>query len=102
MAPEFEAKRCVIAGISFDAPAENKAFADKHEFPYRLLSDEDRSVGELYGAKRPDDHQFASLARRVSFLIDPEGVVRKVYEVRDTAGHAAEVLADLDGLQSEA
>ena len=97
MATEFSAKQCEIAGISFDAPADNKAFADKHQFPFRLLSDVDRSVGALYGAKKADDQPYPDFARRVSFLIDPDGVVRKVYEVKDNAGHAAEVLADLPG-----
>ena len=102
MAPEFEAKQCVIAGISFDAPAANKAFAEKFDFPFVLLSDEDRSVGEQYGARRGRLNPAAGFARRVSFLIDPSGLVAKEYEVGDTAGHAAEVLADLEALQSGA
>src|SRR4051794_21919957 len=100
MAPEFEAKQCVIAGISFDAPAANKAFAEKYEFPFTLLSDEDRSVGEQYGARRGKLNPAAGFAKRVSFLIDPSGVIAKVYEVSDTAGHAATVLADLEALPS--
>jgi len=39
------------------------------------------------------------LPKRVSYLIDPEGVIRRAYHVTDTAGHAAEVLADLASLQ---
>ena len=100
MAPEFEAKRCVIAGISFDAPADNKAFAAKYDFPFRLLSDADRAVGEQYGARRGRLNPAAGFAKRVSFLIDPSGVIAKVYEVSDTAGHAATVLADLETLTS--
>jgi peroxiredoxin Q/BCP len=101
MAPEFAAKQCVIAGISFDAPSANKAFAEKFEFPYALLSDVDRTVGAAYGAKKADDQPIPDFARRVSFLIDPHGLVAKVYEVKGTAGHAAEVLADLEGFSSD-
>jgi len=36
----------------------------------------------------------------VSYLIDPDGVIRRAYTVTDTAGHAAEVLADLARLRS--
>ena len=95
MAPQLEAKHCEIAGISFDAPADNKAFAEKYDFPFRLLSDVDRSVGEAYGVKRGKLNPAAGFAKRISFLIDPDGKIAKVYEVSDTAGHAAEVLADL-------
>ena len=39
----------MIVGASFDTPADNKQFADAEGFPYRLLSDRDRSVGQAYG-----------------------------------------------------
>lgn len=40
------------------------------------------------------------MARRVSYLIDPDGVIRRAYTVTDAAGHADEVLRDLDELRS--
>lgn len=89
-----------MLGASFDTPEENKAFAEAESFGFRLLSDVDRAVGTAYGATRPPDDKFAALPRRVSFLIDPDGIVRKTYEVTDTAAHADEVLADLDALRS--
>lgn len=84
-----------MLGISFDAPEENKAFAEAEGFPYPLLSDEDRAVGMAYGAAREPEAQFAGFAKRLSFLIDPEGVVRRTYRVTDPATHPAEVLDDL-------
>lgn len=45
--------------------------------------------------ERPPDDRFPEFPRRLTFLIDPEGVVRKVYEVTDTAAHPEEVLADI-------
>ena len=85
-------------GASFDTPAENKAFAAAQEFPYRLLSDTDQAVGRAYGVTRAGDDQYSQFARRLSFLIDPEGVIRRVYTVADVAGHADEVLADIASL----
>ena len=44
---------------------------------------------------RPADDRFAAFPRRISFLIDPGGLVRRVYDVADVATHADDVLADL-------
>ena len=89
-----------MLGASFDTPEDNKAFADAESFGFRLLSDTDRAVGTAYGATRPPDDQYASMPKRVSFLIDPDGIIRRTYEVKDNAAHADEVLADLDELRS--
>jgi peroxiredoxin Q/BCP len=84
----------VVLGASFDTPEENRAFADAQQFGFRLLSDVDRHVGSAYEVVRPPDAQYAEFPLRIAYLIDPQGVVRKSYEVKDTAGFAAEVLAD--------
>lgn len=89
----------MILGASFDTVAENLAFATAQEFPFRLLSDLDRRVGAAYGVARPPEDKFAAFPRRMSFLIDPEGTVRRVYDVDDVATHADDVLADLAELQ---
>lgn len=56
-------------------------------------------MGTAYGVARPPDDQYAAFPARLSFLIDPDGVVRRVYTVTDVQGHADEVLADLAVLQ---
>jgi peroxiredoxin Q/BCP len=89
----------VILGASFDTALDNRQFAAEQHFPFRLLSDQDRAVGRAYGVVRPDDDQYAGYARRFSFLIDPEGVIRRVYDVADVKAHAEEVLADLEQLR---
>ena len=48
---------------------------------------------------RNSDHQYADYPERISYLIDPEGVIRRSYGVHDVAGHAGEVIADLTELQ---
>lgn len=85
----------MIVGASFDTVDENLAFASDQEFDFPLLSDRDRTVGAEYGVTRPESDKFAAFPRRVSFLIDPDGIVRMVYDVADVATHADTVLADL-------
>ena len=82
-------------GISFDTPADNKAFAEAQGFPYRLLSDPDHQVGAAYQALRPADDKLAAYPLRLTYLINPAGVIEKAYEVSDAATHADQVLADI-------
>ena len=57
-------------------------------------------MGTAYGAARSADDPYASMPRRISYLIDPEGVIQRAYEVTDKAGHAGEVLSDLATLRA--
>ena len=86
-------------GASFDTVEENHAFATAQQFPFQLLSDVNRVVGTLYEAVRPSGHQYSDYPERISYLIDPDGVIRRSYAVHDVAGHAAAVVADLTELQ---
>jgi peroxiredoxin len=56
-------------------------------------------VGERYEVTRERDERYAPFPLRISYLIDPDGVVRRAYRVGDVAEHADEVLADLEVLQ---
>lgn len=85
-----------MLGASFDTPEENRAFAEAQGFEYRLLGDVDRAVGAAYDVKRAPDDRYADYPERVSYLIDPDGIIRTVYEVADVAAHAAVVLHDLE------
>jgi thioredoxin-dependent peroxiredoxin len=85
-----------VLGASFDTPEENRAFAAAQGFEYRLLSDVDRAVGEAYDVKRAPGERYAEYPERVSYLIDPDGIIRRVYEVADVAAHASAVLHDLE------
>ena len=89
---------CEILGISFDAAEANRAFREKYDFPFRLLSDYDEQVGVKYETRDPGTDKV-SFAKRYSYLIDPDGIIRKSYEVTDIPVHPAEVLADLHELQ---
>lgn len=88
-----------ILGASFDTTEENKAFKEKFDFPFRLLSDHDEQVGVAYEVRQPGTDKV-HFAMRIAYLIDPEGVIRKSYQVGDVNAFAAEVLADVHELQS--
>ena len=91
----------MVLGASFDTVEDNRQFAADQQFPFRLLSDHGRSVGRAYGVMRPAGDQYEAFARRLSFLINPGGVIARVYDVADVKGHADEVLADLAQLSGE-
>jgi peroxiredoxin Q/BCP len=82
-------------GISFDTPEDNRAFREAEDFPYPLLCDPDKEIGAMYQVLREPDDKFADFPQRISYLLDPAGVIVKAYEVSDPGGHAAAVLADL-------
>jgi thioredoxin-dependent peroxiredoxin len=88
----------VILGISFDTPEENKAFKDKFDFPFRLLSDNDEQVGVKYEVRDPGIEKV-HFAKRIAYLIDPEGVIRKSYQVGDVNAFAQSTLDDLRALR---
>ena len=72
--------------------AENAAFAKKFDFNFPCLCDTDRQVGIAYGAC---DDAKAQYAKRISYLIGPDGKVRKAYPKVNAAAHPEEILADL-------
>jgi peroxiredoxin Q/BCP len=87
---EFDELDVVILGVSFDDVAANKAFADKFGFGYSLLCDTDRSIGLAY---RACDSTSAGHARRVTYVIDENGIIRHALPKVDPATHASELLA---------
>jgi thioredoxin-dependent peroxiredoxin len=99
-APEFDQAGAEIVGVSFDSPDLNRQFRELQGFPFRLLSDVDRSAGQAYETKRAPEEPNPEWAKRRTYLIDPEGVIRKAYRVGDIPGHPNEVLKDLTELQA--
>ena len=82
----------MILGASFDSVAGNAAFAKKFDYPFKLLCDVDRKLGLAYGACADPSAGYAS---RISYLIDEQGKIARVYAKVKPADHPAEVLADL-------
>ncbi len=82
----------MILGISCDTPEENRLFKEKFDFPFDLLSDQDRRVSMAYGAADTADAQYPD---RISYLINPDGLVGRVYAQVDPGQHPEVVLRDL-------
>lgn len=80
-----------MVGASFDTVEEQREFADAEGFPYLLISDPDRTIGRAYQAERGEG---ADYHRRITYLIDPDGMIVETYDMdgRDLNAHAAEVL----------
>ena len=97
-ADRFAELGAVILGASFDTVEENRAFAEAQDFPFALLSDADHSVGAAYEVLRSPNERYVDYPRRLSYLIDPDGVIRRAYDVAAVASHATAVLHDLDHL----
>jgi len=89
----FDEIGATIIGVSLDDTASHKEFAEKYSLPFTILSDADGSTAEAYGVlKSMGTFRFAE---RQSFIIDPDGTVRKHYPKVDAEKHSEEVLADL-------
>ena len=86
--PSFDKLSVKVLGISDDSPQSHKKFEGKYGLNFTLLADENREFIEKYGAG-------GVFTKRMSYLIDPEGNVRKVYPKVKPETHADEVLADL-------
>jgi thioredoxin-dependent peroxiredoxin len=69
---DYAATGAEVVGISTDSVESHKAFAAHHDLPLRLLSDADRNVADLYGAKSLVPGKVA----RSVFVIDGDGVIR--------------------------
>jgi peroxiredoxin Q/BCP len=93
----FQARGVEILGVSFDTPEDNANFVRQQGFPFRLLSDTDRTLAAAAGAAS-DPHQ--PVARRISYLVGPNGKVVKVYPQVTPGTHAQEVLSDLTAATS--
>lgn len=89
-ARDLSAKNAAILGVSFDSVDENKHFAEKFNFPYPLLSDPTRAMGVQYGAA---DSATAGNARRIAYVIGPDGKIKHAFPKANTSTFAADVLA---------
>ncbi len=89
-----------VLGVSTDDVASHVKFRDKYELNFPLLADADHKVAEKYGAWR-EKNMYGKKSmgiQRCTFLIDAEGVVRKVWKKVSVDGHDEQVLAALKAL----
>lgn len=82
-----------VVGISVDDSSSHAEFAKKYNLPFPLLADKSTEVAERYGVLL--NMVFGKVAKRYTFLIDPQGRISKVYDKVDTSRHSTEIIEDL-------
>ncbi len=92
---QYTAKHAAIIGISADTVDSHQQFCTKESLTFRMLADPGKEVIASYGSLAPN----GMVAARNTFLIDPKGVIRKVYTKVNPNPHSQEVLAELSELQ---
>jgi peroxiredoxin Q/BCP len=90
-------KGAVVLGVSRDSAKSHRNFREKKSLPFPLLVDADGEVCKRYGVWQPKKfmgREFLGIVRS-TFLIDPSGVVAKVWSPVSVKGHVDQVLAAL-------
>ncbi len=94
---EFTAKNIAVMGISKDSVASHVKFAEKHNLPFVLLSDPERTAIEAYGVwqEKKMCGKVGMGVVRTTFIIDENGIIEEVMEKVKPDTNAAEILAKL-------
>lgn len=93
----FKKLKCKVLAVSADTVKSHKKFEEKYDLPFPILSDTDKKVLNMYnalGEKSMYGRKYIGILR-TSYLIDPAGKIRKIYEKVKPEIHAEEVLNDL-------
>ena len=91
------ASKSVVFGVSLDSVESHKLFSEKNKLPFSLLSDGTGEVAKLYYSLR--NLLVYKTAKRNTFIINPKGLVAKIYLSVDPKTHSEMVLNDLGNLQ---
>lgn len=90
IAQVYREHNIVILGVSYDGVKSHRQFKLKHGLRFALLSDLDRQVAKLYGANTGvKNYLFPS---RMTFLINTQGLIIKIFNQVEVTGHAQEIL----------
>lgn len=95
---EYDAANAVVVGLSADDERSHKDFCDKFSFAIELLADPETQLLSALGVGQ-SEWKGTTYWDRTTFLVDPSGVVRKVYTKVDPDGHEKVVLDDLAKLK---
>jgi peroxiredoxin Q/BCP len=100
---QYDAKGAVILGVSVDSVDSHKEFCAKDSLTFKLLSDTSHEVVSKYGSLMTmgSGDKAMTIAARNTFLIDPKGVIVKVYTKVNPTPHSEQVLADLTAAQTK-
>jgi thioredoxin-dependent peroxiredoxin len=86
-----------ILGVSVDDVESHKKFAEEHSLPFPILADSDKVTAKAYGVLYKA-LGVMEVARRETFIIDPNGKIAKHYKQVNPKGHSEMVVADLKSL----
>ena len=94
---EFKKRGAVVLGISTDPVKSHEKFVEKFKLPFALLADDDKKIVTAYGVWGEKSFMGRKYmgTHRVTFLIGPDGRIRKIWPRVKPEEHAAEVLAAL-------
>lgn len=88
-----------VIGISVDNTESHARFVEKHGLPFPLLSDGDAQVAKSYGSLMSLGP--VKIAKRHSFIIDPEGKIARIYRDVNPGKHSEEIIDDLETLNKD-
>ena len=95
---EFKKRGAVVLGVSPDPVKSHDKFVKKFQLPFNLLADNEKKIVEAYGVwgeKVFMGRKYMG-THRVTFLIGPDGKIKKIWPKVKPEEHAAEVLAELN------
>jgi peroxiredoxin Q/BCP len=89
----YQDKDLVVLGVSIDDEASHQAFTSKYSLPFPLLADVDGSLTKAYDLYA--ERNGMGYATRVTYVINGDGMISKVYDSVKTDTHASDILSDL-------
>lgn len=95
---DFDAAGAVVVGLNADDTKSHKDFCNKYNFQVELLADPGARLLGALGVNQ-SDYKGTMYWDRTTFLVDPTGVVRKIYLKVDPNGHEQAVLKDIAALK---
>jgi peroxiredoxin Q/BCP len=96
---DFDAAGIAVVGVSQDDVASHKNFCNKFSFSIDLLADTSAELLKAAGVEQ-SEYKGTMYWNRTTFVIDPKGIVRKVYTNVKPEGHEAVLLQDIKALQA--
>jgi len=95
---QISAMGAQVVGVSVDDTSSHAEFAKKYHLPFPLLADKTTETADRYGALR--NFFMLKVAKRYTFLIDPQGIINKEYLSVETSRHSKEIIDDLKKITS--
>lgn len=94
---KIKKKKTIVLGVSFDDETRHKKFIDKYDLKFDLLVDDKKEIAEKYGVyqlKKFMGKEFMGIVRS-TFIIDPDGKLKKIFSPVKVKGHVEEVMSYL-------